>query len=388
MLIINDKPIKKNIILIGPVFPYKGGIAHHTSLLYKALSREHNTEIISFKVQYPDILYPGKHQKDRDNSSFVVRDTEYLINSINPLNWMNIGLLLRRRKPDMVIFQWWNPFFAPCYMAINSILKNGHSKVKTVAIAHNVLPHEKFPLQKILTRSFFAKIDHFIVHSKEEEIKLLEIKPQASVARTVLPAFNGFENRKFTKAEAKNRIGIKGEDFILLFFGFIREYKGLKYLIEAMPEIIKEYPSIRLLIVGAFYDEKKKYTDKITSLGLEESIIVRDGYLPDNEVGVYFTAADLVVLPYITATQSGVVQIAYNYGVPVIVTNTGGLPEAVEDGKTGFLVKSHSAKDIAEAVIKFVKNDCANSFKINIENGQHLFSWEVLVSIIENLESK
>ena len=317
----------KKIVLIGPVYPYKGGIAHYTSLLYRALVKKYDVEIISYKMQYPKFLFK-KEQRDYSNDMFQIDNTRFLIHTANPFNIIEVGRMINKQKADMVIMQWWHPYFAPCYRILTAILGK---KVKKLFICHNVFPHERFPADRQLTKMTLKKGDCYIVQSKQDEEDLKAIMKNPVYKRTVHPTYNAFRVEGISKEQARKRINLRVEENVMLFFGFVREYKGLKHLINAMPIVKEKIPNIKLLIVGDFGNDKQQYLDLMAENKVENVISIYEGYIPDKEVEKYFAACDLVVLPYESATQSGIVQIAYGFEKPVIVTNVGGLPDVVTD---------------------------------------------------------
>lgn len=374
----------QKIVLIGPVYPYKGGIAHYTSLLINNLSKSYDIKIISFKRLYPHLLYPGIMQKNYLDKTFEIFGVEYLIDSINPISWIWTAKKIISIKPDLIVFQWWNPFFAPSYLVIIEIFKL-FAKAKILFICHNVLPHEKLPLDRWLTKAILRKGDCHLVQSLEDEEKLLSIVPNAKYKKVPHPSYSIFKSENVSKKEARARLGIEDTEKLLLFFGFIREYKGLIYLIKALPQIKEKYPRVKLLVAGEFFHDKDFYFEEIEKLHLQGNIDIYDQYIPDQEVGIYFSATDLVVLPYVTATQSGVVQIAYGFNKPVVVTSVGGLPEVVEHNRTGYVVPPQDPQQIAIAVIDFYKGEKEAVFAANICNQQERFSWDRLVEHIEHL---
>jgi glycosyltransferase involved in cell wall biosynthesis len=373
----------KKIALIGPVYPFKGGISHYNSLLYRALAKKHNVKMISFKLQYPFFLYPSESQKSFSSNHFKIDDTDYAINSMNPLSWALAAMNIIKYAPDLIIFHWWNPYFGPCFTFISLLLKL-FSRSRIMFICHNVLPHEKMPLSNSISKLTLSTGNCFIVHSEKDAKKLLRIIPDANYIKAFLPTFNIFNLDDMSQHKAREILNIKNKK-VILFFGFIRKYKGLIYLIRALPKVVECYPDILLLIVGDFYDAKEKYLTEIKTLALDDCIDIYDGYIPDREVGVFFSASDLVVLPYISATQSGIVQIAYGFEKPVIVTDVGGLPEVVEDGRTGYLVKPADSSQIADSIIKFFMKNSAQEFSDNIKDRQSRYAWERLAQNIEEL---
>lgn len=373
---------RERIVLIGPVYPYKGGISHYTSLMYKALCRVYDVTMVSYRFQYPKLLY-RKEQRDYRNDSFRIDETKYLIHTANPFNWLHTARKISIMKPEMVILQWWHPYFAPCYYVLCKRLKN----TRIVFVCHNVFPHERFPLDKMLTKAVLRQGDCHIVQSKKDADDLQTIIKNPVFRQTVHPTYNAFRIENMSKEEARSRLGIGMDDKVLLFFGFVREYKGLQYLIQAMPLLTKRVAGIKLLIVGDFSSEesKKQYEDRIVQTGKKEQIAVYDGYIPDREVEKFFAAVDLVVLPYVSATQSGIAQIAYGFEKPVVATNVGGLPDVVTDGKTGYLVEAKNAEAIADAVADFFENDRAAEFAQGVKEEAYRFSWERMVEVVEEM---
>jgi glycosyltransferase involved in cell wall biosynthesis len=359
------------IVIIGPVFPYKGGIAHDTALMCKALRKTHKVHMLSYKLQYPKFLFK-KEQKDYSNKTFFVDEVDYEINTINPFNWIRTAKRINRIKPSVVIIPWWHPYFAPCYWMICKLLKN----TKVLFICHNVFPHEHFPLDRFLSKVTLRNGDLFIVHSSQDEKELKTVKASPIYRKTGVPEYAIFKQKDMSVYEARKMIGIKPNDRIILFFGLVREYKGLKYLLAAMPEIRNHLNDVKLFVVGEFRGEKELYDRQIRELGIEDSVVLHDEYVPDDEVERYFQSSDLVVLPYITATQSGVVQIAFSFEKPVVVTNVGGLPEVVQDGITGYVVPPRDSVAISRAVCRFFDSEDHTVFKEAIHKKSSNNSWD------------
>ena len=340
--------------------------------------------MISYSMQYPKFLFK-KEQKDYGNKSFKIDEAKYFINTANPLSCISSALTIRSMTPDLVIFQWWHPYFAPCYWIMEKVLGR---KIKKMFVCHNVFPHERFPMDKFLTRMALRGGDYFITHSEQDSEDLSSIKRNAVYAHTVLPTFNVFKLKGMTESEARKILNIRSEEKMLLFFGFVREYKGLRYIIEALPEIISSIGNVKLYIVGDFGDDKEKYLNQISKLKVESYIEIVDGYTPDDEVEKFFMASDLVILPYESATQSAIVQTAYGFEIPVVVTNVGGLPEVVEDGKTGYVVETKNAHALAEAVETYFKGDKKKEFQDNIRKKAYQYSWDKMVNVINELYTK
>ncbi len=366
------------IVLVGPVYPYKGGISHYTCLMCRALRMRHEVVMVSFKMQYPRILFK-KEQRDYQNRNFEIKDTQFLINTANPFNWMRSARRINRMNADVVVFQWWHPYFAPCYYFLSRLI----CRSKIMFVCHNVFPHERFPLDRLLCKMVLGQGDYFVTQSQSDQRDLIRIKPDARNIVTPHPTYNAFKMQNLSQEAARTSLGADVNVPMILFFGFVREYKGLKYLLKAMPIIIKEFPGLQLWVVGDFGDNRSEYTEIITEEGIENNIELVEGYIPDKEVERYFAAADLVVLPYISATQSGIIQIAYGFEKPVLVTDVGGLPDVVRDGETGYVVKSASASAIAEGVIRFFRSGLQVNWTENIRKLSDDFSWETMVERIE-----
>lgn len=375
----SDKACKK-IVLIGPVYPYKGGIAHFTGLMSRALSGAFEVTTVSYKMQYPKLLF-RKEQKDYGNKTFEIPDTKFWIHTANPWNIRGCAKKIKELAPDLVIIQWWHPYFAPCYQ----ILLQGLKGIPALFVCHNVLPHERFPMDKMLSRQTLKKGTCCIVHSKEDEENLKLLLPQMPYLRTVHPTYSAFKLRGISREEARAELGIDQQQKMLLFFGLVRKYKGLPHLIQALPDIVKVHPETRLWIVGDFGKNKEEYLELIRQKNMEEYIVIRDGYIPDAEVEPYFAAADLNVCPYESATQSGIVQIAYGFDLPVVVTNVGGLPEVVEDQVTGYVVPPQNPEALASAINDYFTRNRQEQMRQQVHATSERFSWDRVPENVEKL---
>ena len=372
------------IALIGPAYPFRGGIAHYTKLLYESIQNRHEVRFFSFKRQYPKWLFPSKTDLDPSKENIKTRGAERIIDSVNPFSWVLTARKIIHFNPDILIFPWWVSFWAPQFLIIALIVKQ-FCPTKILFICHNVVAHESRFFDKFLTGKVLKLGDFFIVHSEEDRKNLFDIMPDANVKKNVHPTYEVFNisnsNEKLIDLKPK----LNGR--ILLFFGFVREYKGLKYLIEAMPEILEQMPAT-LMIIGEFWKDKKEYLGLINALQINNYVVIVDEYVPNECVGKYFRAADLVVQPYVSATGSGVVQVAFSFNKPVIATTVGCLPEVVKDGETGYLISPGSSSEIATAVIKFFKENHAPVFSENIKKEKYMFSWDCLVDVIESFFSR
>ncbi len=369
----------KKIIMIGPVYPYKGGISHYTGLMYRELVKHNAVQMLSYKMQYPKFLF-HKEQRDYSNDSFKIDAAIYMLHTANPFNIIRTARYIRHQRPDMVLIQWWHPYFAPCYFLLERFM----GKQNLVFVCHNVFPHERFPMDKLLTRLVLKHGKHYIVHAREEGKELMQIKENPDYVVTPHPTYNAFCFDGISKVQARDMLGIEQDEKVLLFFGYVREYKGLRYLLQALPEIVRRLEGhVQLWIVGEFGADREEYRELIGTLGIADHVNVVDAYTPDREVEQYFAAADLVVLPYVSATQSGIVQIAYGFTKPVVVTNVGGLPDVVEDGRTGYVVEPEKPAAIAQAICKFYEEDMEQMMAANIEKEAQRFSWERMEEVVE-----
>lgn len=372
-----------NIVIIGTAYPLRGGIAHYVALLHKHLAKRHRVEIVTFSRQYPKFLFPGKTQDEQGGAEHAV-PSEQLIDSINPLTWYSAARAVARKKPDLLIFKYWLPFFAPCFGFISMLIRRW-TGAKTLFICDNVIPHEKRPGDTIFTRFAFRYVDYFIVQSKAVEDDLKKFHPAARYKLIPHPVYEIF-GEGLPKSEARAKLGLTDER-VMLFFGYVRRYKGLHILLDATPEILKKL-NVKLLVVGEFYGDEKKYRTQIAEYKLQNNVLVHSDYVPNDKVGIYFSACDVVVLPYISATQSGIVQIAYQFDKPVIATNVGGLAEVVLDGKTGYIVPPEQPRAFADAVIQFYQEHREAEFVSNVKTEKKKYSWDALVAGIEELANK
>lgn len=371
----------KKIVLIGPVYPYKGGISHYTSMLYRTLAKKYEIELISYKMQYPRFLFK-KEQKDFTNDMFKVEESKFLMHTANPFNIVSVGKYIRKERPDLVIIQWWHPYFAPCYWLLENVLGK---KINKLFICHNVFPHERFPLDRFLTERVIKKGDFFIAHSKSDAKELMQIMPNAQYKINPIPTYNAFKVKNLTKEQARIELHKSHDMMQLLFFGFVREYKGLKYLLRAMPEVKTKLGKVNLMVVGSFANDKDDYMRLIKDMHIEDCVEVIDEYIPDSEVEKYFAACDLVVLPYESATQSAIVQVAYGFDKPVVATNVGGLPDVVLDGKTGYMVEAGKPELLAEAIVDYFVEKREKEMCEFVRQEAYRFDWERLREKIEEL---
>lgn len=371
-----------NIIIVGTAYPLRGGIAHYNALLYRELSRNHVVHIITFKRQYPSFLFPGKTQNETGGELLRV-PAEALIDSINPVNWFTVAREIRRRKPDLIIFKYWLPFFGPCFGTIARVAKKGIS-TRVLFICDNIIPHERRPGDNVFTRFAFNAVDYFIVQSDAVEHDLTKFWPHAKYRKVPHPIYNLFGG-PIEKRGARERLGITANR-VILFFGYIRKYKGLHVLLDAMS--LLKGADIHLMAVGECYDDEQVYHEQVNALHLKDSVTLITDYVPNDRVGLYFSATDAVVLPYLSATQSGIAQIAYNFDRPVIASRVGGLAEVVVDGKTGLLLPPGDVPALAQTIRRFFEEGNEEDFRNNVRDEKKKYTWEAMARAIEELASQ
>ena len=369
------------IAIVGTAYPYRGGIAAFNERLAHEFQREgHEVDVYTFTLQYPKFLFPGKTQYSEGPAPeglHIVR----CIHSTNPLSWSKAGKMIGDQHYDLVLFAYWMSFFAPCYCAIARQLKG----TKRIALVHNMFPHEKTLLDRLFAPRFVKSMDGFVALSQSvvRDVESLD-KRQKPKAWSPHPIYDHYGPRE-PREVALERLGLSGDYRYMLFFGLVRAYKGLDLLIKAFSDDrLRKYP-LRLLVVGEFYDDKKPYLEEIQSYGLSKMIVIRDEFIPDDQVKDYFNAADIVVQPYKSATQSGVTQVAYHFEKPMLVTNVGGLEEIVPHGQVGYAV-SPDAHSIAEALVDFFSNNRKETFESNLRTEKDKYSWEKLTKVILDLE--
>lgn len=380
------------IVIVGTAYPMRGGIAQFNALLYKYLSLKADVSVYSFKRQYPEFLFPGKTQFEKGEPAIKIPSgkNSVSIDSVNPFNWIINGYRISKLKPKLLIFKYWIPFFAPCFFTISLIVKL-FSDAKVLYICDNVVPHEKRFGDKFFTWLAFLMTDYFIVMSKKVESDLNKTVKKCNYRFAHHPVYNLFGD-KVDKDEAKNILKNKynldfGTKGLILFFGYIRKYKGVGYLIDAM-NLLKGKIEANLLIAGESYEDEKIYTEQIKKLNLENEVKMFTDFIPDSDVRYFFSACDVVVLPYIDATQSGIIQIAYFYDKPVIATNVGGLSEIVNNNETGFIVKPESPESLAEAIEKFYDEGAEHKFSKNVKQEKQKYMWENFTDVILDISAK
>jgi D-inositol-3-phosphate glycosyltransferase len=373
------------ITIIGTAYPYRGGLAAYNERLARQFAEEgHEVSILTFKLQYPGFIFPGKSQF-LDGPEPTSLKINRKVNSVNPLNWFSIGYKLKRERPDLLIFKYWMPFMAPCFGTIARIAKsNRHTKV--ICILDNVIPHEKRPGDRGLTNYFTGSIDGAIAMSQSVLDDLMQFRKDIPVKLSPHPLFDNF-GIPASRNEALLKLGLEKDFRYLLFFGFIREYKGLDLLIKAFAVNKLRNMKLKLIIAGEFYEDPSPYMELIKMNKLENEIILFDRFINDNEVNFFFSVADLVVQPYKSATQSGVTQIAYHFEKPMLVTNVGGLKEIVPHGQCGYVVNT-DPEEIADSIFDFFENNRNVTFVTNVRREKEKYSWSKMTGSLTEVYKK
>jgi len=370
------------IIIVGTAFPYRGGLAAFNERLAREYVIQGNeVEIITFSLQYPGFLFPGKSQYSTELAPEDLKITRS-VNSINPLNWIKVGRQIKKKAPDRVIFCYWMAFIAPCFGTIARIAKSPRTRM--VAMIHNMIPHEPTILDKLFPKYFVKSMDGFVAMAESvvTDIKHFDKDNKPKVV-SPHPIYDHYGDA-LTKKEATMKLGLHGQNDYILFFGFIRHYKGLDLLLEAFAdERLRKFP-IKLIIAGEFYENPQPYLELIIRLKLDGLVELRTGFIPDNEVKNYFSVADLVAQPYRSATQSGVSQIAYHFEKPMLVTNVGGLSEIIPNGKVGYVVGVET-KQISDALVDFFTNQRSAKMIANIKIEKTKFLWSRMTDAIDGL---
>jgi glycosyltransferase involved in cell wall biosynthesis len=372
---------RMNIDLIGPSYPFRGGISYYTTLLFSHLKKKHPTNFYCFKRQYPRFAFPGK--TDREESRFVLRDEDSrpVLDALNPWSWVKLALQIIRDRPTLTIFPWWVIYWAPPFLTIITLAKK-FSPTKIVFLCHNVVEHEAHFFKSYVSKIVLRRGDYFIVHSTQEKENLRRLIGMKEIAVVLPPLYDALHAAPIPKNLARQKLGIL-EEKVILFFGIVREYKGLRYLIEALPAVLERF-KVRLLIAGEFWEDKKKYLQLIRQRKIEKQVSLIDRYIPNEEIPFYFYASDLAVFPYTSVTGSGALQLAKGFHIPAVVTNIGSFLEVVTDKKTGFHVSPGKPAEIAAAVIDFFEKYDAKKMSRDIQADNQRFSWERLIGAIEN----
>ena len=374
----------QRMTILGPAYPYRGGLASIMEILGRTFQRRGiGVDILTFTVQYPEFLFPGKSQY-RDSDPPADLQIERCVNTVNPWNWVTVGNRIRRNAPDVLLLKYWTPFMAPCFGTIARIARrNGRTKV--LVQLDNVVPHEHHLTDRLFNNYFLHSVDGFIYMSDQVKRDLDSFVTNRPTLFSPHPLFENF-GRPVSRKEACDRLGLDPEEGYALFFGLVRDYKGLDLLLDAWALLKSEgrTDKRKLIVAGEFYGNKEKYVAQIARLGLQEEVILHDWFIPDDDVKFYFSLADLLIQPYWSATQSGVTQIAYQFDLPMIVTDVGGLAEIVPQDVVGFVTDT-TPESLAEAYVKFYEEGCADRFRANMAEEKKRFSWEAMADRLTEL---
>jgi len=371
------------IAVVGPTYPFRGGISHYNTLLCDHLRERHEVRLFSFRRQYPRWLFPGMSDRDPSQHSIRTPNTPTL-DSLNPLTWWLTAQHIVAFRPDLLILHWWVTYWALPFAVITAgVSRRG---IPVLYLCHNVFPHERKPWDRFLTRLAMSRACRFIVMAKSEEQRIKDLLPGATVYRTLLPGGIGVAEAEHSVSpeEARQQLGLDPDKPVALFFGFVRPYKGLRFLLDAMPRVLAKM-EMHLLVAGEFWDGKGEYQEIIERLGLGNSVTIVDRYVRNEEISVFFSAADVVVLPYVSVTQSAVVQLAFAFGKPVITTAVGDLPDVVQHRETGFVVSPGDSNALADALTCFFANGWGESMRAKILSRQPIYSWTHLGALLEDI---
>jgi len=372
------------IFIIGPAYPLRGGLATFDELFCKAFNEQgHDCEIISYSLQYPNFLFPGSTQFDTSGNAPKNIKIHTLINSVNPLSWIKTARFIKKQKPDFIVFRFWIPFMGPALGSIARMVRK--SGVKVLAITDNVIPHETRPGDVAFAKYFINACNGFVTMSKAVMKDLEKFTNTIHKKYLLHPLYTSF-GEKLNKIDARKALELPTDKQLVLFFGLIRNYKGLDMLLDAMNEL-KSNPNIILVIAGEFYEDKQPYLDLIKKYGIENQVIVHGKFIANEDVKLYFSAADLVALPYRSATQSGVTQVSFHFEVPTLVTNVGGLGEIIPDKVAGYVVESNG-KAIADGIKDYFENNRMPSFTEGMKKEKQKYDWKIFVDEVIDLYKK
>ncbi len=374
---------RRKIVLISPMYPYRGGIAHLSeTIAARLISRGHQVHAITFTRQYPEFLFPGRTQYETGTEIERAVKAERLIDSINPLSWWRAIQRIREIEADIVIFRYWMPFFAPVFGTMARRLSRVN--ITCLVVVDNALPHERRLGDIALGRYFFKAVQGCVVMSSSVNEDLNRLKVSCSRTIAPHPVYDIF-GEATNRTEARARLQLAQNVPVILFFGFVRQYKGLHILLDSLDQIRATIPDICLIVAGEFYEEEASYRSKIESLGLSEQVRLINEYIPKDEVADYFASANVVVQPYLSATQSGIAQVAYQFDVPVITTDVGGLAEIVIHEESGLIVPPNDPSSLAKAIIRYFAEEMEDDLVKGVRHHKQSLGWNRLLSAIESM---
>lgn len=372
----------KHIVIVGPAHPLRGGLATYNERLARELQQKNKVTLLTFSLQYPNFLFPGQSQFSDDPKPDDL-NIDIALNSVNPLNWILTGLKYKRLKPDVILFRYWMPFFGPCFGTFARIVKsNKHTQI--LAITDNIIPHERRFFDTPFSKYFLPILDGAVAMSRKVLTDLQQFPMRKPVAKTGYHAHPLYDNfgAMALRAEACEALGLDPNNRYVLFFGFIRHYKGLDLLLEAMALLPESLNDVKLLVAGEYYEDEAPYNEIISNKGISNKVILHTKFIPNGDVRWYFSACDLVAQPYRNATQSGVSQIAYHFDLPMIITNVGGLSELVPHGEAGWVCEP-TPQALAESIVAMYEGNRLDTMRSNIHTLKQQFSWPSMVKALE-----
>lgn len=370
------------LVVVGPTWPFRGGLAHYTTTLVSELRRAHDVRLITFIKQYPQWLFPGNVSPDPSSAESALQvDCDRTLIPWSPLTWLNAAKIIHETKPDMLILQWWTPFWAPIWRVLAAAAHRAGAKV--VYICHQFIEPDAGLGEWLVARESLKGGDAFITHTEEEFV----MAKRAFIGRVVksgfLPIYDSFHKTGITRAQARQQLGLADEAGpVILFFGFVRRYKGLRFLLEAMAQM---QVSAKLLIAGEFWEEESDYRAMIERLGLQDRVLIHNRYVTNEEIEPYFAAADILALPYINGSQSAINMLGLHYGLPVVASDVGGLAETVMTGEMGLLVPPSNSAALAHALDSYFQNNLGDGFRRSMSARREQLSWSRLIKLIEDV---
>jgi glycosyltransferase involved in cell wall biosynthesis len=372
------------ITLIGPTYPFRGGIAHYTTLLTMYLRQRHEVRLISYIKQYPQWLYPGNTAMDPSPDASALRvECDRVLAPLNPWTWWQAFRMIQQDRPDVLLLQWWTPFWSPMLFLLTRLVRR-FTNVRILFLCHHIISPDGGAFDWFLARRILWRGHAFIVMSEEDFALLRRALPWARIKGTTHPPYDVFSRTPMPREVARSLLGIGPREPVLLFFGFVRRYKGLRHLIRALALVRRRLP-VRLLAVGEFWEDERPYRDLVRQLGLDDAVDMRNTYVPNEEMARYFSACDAVVMPYLEATQSGIAQLAIGFEKPMIATSVGGMAETIRDGEMGLIVPPADPEALAEAILRYFEEDLGSTFTEHIRAGKEVGSWMPLISLVEEL---
>jgi glycosyltransferase involved in cell wall biosynthesis len=373
------------ITVIGPSYPFRGGIAQYTSLLVDHLRQRHQVRLISYINQYPRWLYPSITALDvSPESPALPVESDRVLAPLNPLTWWRAFRMIERDHPDLLLLQWWTPFWSPMLFFMTRMMKRHKLPTRMIFLCHHLVPPDSGIFDWYMARRIMWRAHAYIVMNEEDFGMLRRALPKGRIRGAALPPYDVFSHDPLPRAQARARLGLSQDEPVLLFYGFVRRYKGLRYLLKALPAAREQLP-VRLLVVGEFWEDERAYRELVRQLGLEEAVQFYSEYIPNDQVTLYFSASDAVVVPYLEATQSAVTQLAIGFEKPMIATSAGGMAEAVVDGQTGLIVPPADSAALSEAIVRYFHEDLGRQFAEHIREQKQTASWMPLVHLIEDL---